>query len=182
MHREIEHLEDELMNIELKLQEQLQAATTDFQERVKRILEDMKTKTSAFIAEVNAEMELFSAALKVYAHQEYERVQNMGDDVNNDQEQLSDQMITLLGEDPDFLNGKLEGSKENIELRVNDIESQIIRELMNDWKQTEHRIIEEQHHRNRTIVQEVIKTCDKFKKEISKFHSLYTFHFFKFIC
>jgi len=129
----------------------------------------MKTKTSAFIAEVNAEMELFSAALKIYAHQEYERVQNMGDDVNNDQEQLSDQMITLLGEDPDFLNGKLEGSKENIELRVNDIESQIIRELTNDWKQTEHRIIEEQHHRNRTIVQEIIKTCEKFKKEISKF-------------
>ncbi len=30
MHREIELLEDELMNIELKLQEQLQVATTDF--------------------------------------------------------------------------------------------------------------------------------------------------------
>jgi sporulation protein YlmC with PRC-barrel domain len=46
----------------------------------------MKTKTSVFIGEVNAEMELFSAALKNYAHVEYERVQNMGDDINNDQE------------------------------------------------------------------------------------------------
>ena len=71
-------------------------------------------------------------------------------------------------DDADYLNSQLEGSKENIELKVNEVESQIIRELADDWKQTETRIIEDQHHRNRTIVQEIIKTCDKFKKEISK--------------
>ena len=71
-------------------------------------------------------------------------------------------------DDADYLNSQLEGSKENIELKVNEVESQIIRELADDWKQTETRIIEDQHHRNRTIVQEIIKTCEKFKKEISK--------------
>ena len=74
-------------------------------------------------------------------------------------------------DDADYLNSQLEGSKENIELRVNEIETQIIKELSDDWKQTETRIIEDQHYRNRTIVQEIIKTCDKFKKEISK-HSI----------
>jgi hypothetical protein len=71
-------------------------------------------------------------------------------------------------DDGDYLNSQLEGSKENIELRVNEIESQIMKDLADDWRQTETRIIEDQHHRNRTIVQEIIKTCDKFKKEISK--------------
>jgi hypothetical protein len=70
-------------------------------------------------------------------------------------------------DDGDYLNSQLEGSKENIELRVNEIESQIMKDLADDWRQTETRIIEDQHHRNRTIVQEIIKTCDKFKKEIN---------------
>jgi hypothetical protein len=42
---EIRVLEDELMGVEMKLQEALMAATSDFQERVKRIIEEMKTKT-----------------------------------------------------------------------------------------------------------------------------------------
>jgi chaperonin cofactor prefoldin len=45
--------------------------------------------------------------------------------------------------DADYLNSQLETSKENIELRVNDIESQIIKDLTNDWKATESRILEE---------------------------------------
>ena len=165
MAKEIETLEDDLMAVELKLQEQLQVATTDFQERVKRVLEEMKNKTNVYIQEVNQEMELFSVSLKAYALQEVERIGNMGDD--GDQEPMTDEFVLLM-DDADYLNSQLEGSKENIELRVNDIESQIIKDLTNDWKATEQRITEDQHHRNRTIVQEIIKTCDKFKKEISK--------------
>lgn len=55
------------MGVELKLQESLQVSTTDFQERVKKILEDMKQKTGQFIKEVQDEMEQFSVALKAYA-------------------------------------------------------------------------------------------------------------------
>ena len=40
-------------------------------------------------------------------------------------------------DDRDYLNSQLEASKENIELRVNEIESQIIKDLTNDWKSTE---------------------------------------------
>ncbi len=101
MAKEIETLEDELMGVELKLQEQLQVATTDFQERVKRVLEEMKNKTNIYIAEVNQEMELFSVALKAYALQEVERIANMGED--GDQEPLSDELIMLM-DDADYLN------------------------------------------------------------------------------
>ncbi len=124
----------------------------------------MTGKTNDYIKEVNEEMLLFSASLKTYALQELERIGNMGED--GDLEQMSDELIMLLS-DPDYLNTQLEASKENIELRVNEIESQIIKDLTNDWKTTEQRIIEDQHHRNRTIVQEIIKTCDKIKKEVN---------------
>ena len=50
---------------------------------MKRIIDDMKLKTGAFIKEVQLEMEQFSAALKVYAMAEFERFAQMGDDVNN---------------------------------------------------------------------------------------------------
>ena len=49
---EVERLEDELMGVEMKLSDALQQSTTDFQEKVKKIIEDMKTKTGAFIKEV----------------------------------------------------------------------------------------------------------------------------------
>ena len=79
-------------------------------------------------------MLLFSVALKAYALLEVERIANMGDDAGD--EPLSNDLILLM-DDADYLNSQLEGSKENIELRVNDVESQIMKDLANDWKATE---------------------------------------------
>ena len=85
-------------------------------------------------------MLLFSVALKAYALLEVERIANMGDDAGD--EPLSNDLILLM-DDADYLNSQLEGSKENIELRVNDVESQIMKDLANDWKATEQRIIDD---------------------------------------
>ena len=41
----IDALEDDLMGTEMKLQDTLGAATVDFQDRVKKLLDDMKLKT-----------------------------------------------------------------------------------------------------------------------------------------
>ena len=113
-------------------------------------------------------MEQFSVALKVYALQEFGRIANMEEDQNGgDTESMSDNMIILMG-DNDVLNQHLEQSKENVDSKIGDQETIIVRELTKDWRNTETRILEEQHYRNRTIVQEIIKTCDKYKKEISK--------------
>jgi hypothetical protein len=122
---EIDKLEDALMNVELKLQERLQISTTDFQDRVKKIIDDMKVKTQAYIKEVNEIMELFSQDLKVYALAEYDRINSMEEDLSGgDAEQMSDDMIHLMS-DSDALNQHLEASKENIDSRVNDVESNI---------------------------------------------------------
>ena len=45
MLEEIDKLEDDLMRVEMKLSETLQLATQNFQERVKKIIDDMKQKT-----------------------------------------------------------------------------------------------------------------------------------------
>lgn len=54
----------------------MQVSTTDFQERVKKIIEDMKQKTGLFIKEVQEEMEQFSADIKVKALEEFDRIAN----------------------------------------------------------------------------------------------------------
>ena len=164
---EIERLEDALMNVELKLQESLQVSTNDFQERVKKINEDMKNKTNVFISEVATEMDAFSTALKTYALQEYERFLTLGDDGGGESEQVSDTMLVLMS-DLDVLNQHLEASKENVDSKVTEQETIINREQTKDWRNTETRITEEQHHRNRTIVQEIIKSAEKFRREIRK--------------
>ena len=71
---EIDRLEDGLMNVELKLQESLLLATLDFQDRVKRIIDDMRGKTQVYIKEVNEIMELFAQDLKDYALAELDRI------------------------------------------------------------------------------------------------------------
>jgi hypothetical protein len=62
------------LGVELKLQEALAVATADFKERVKKIFDDMKTKTTTFIKDVNEEMQGFSVDLKAYAVPEIERI------------------------------------------------------------------------------------------------------------
>ncbi len=64
---EIDQLEDNLMDVELKLQESLSGATADLQDRVKKVTDDMKAKTSSYILDVNGEMDQFAVLLKQYA-------------------------------------------------------------------------------------------------------------------
>jgi hypothetical protein len=45
--RHIDELEDGLMNVEMKLSEALMQATIEFQDKVKKIIEDMKAKTGS---------------------------------------------------------------------------------------------------------------------------------------
>lgn len=80
---------------------------------------------------------------------------------------MSDGFVMLM-EDKDILVAHIEASKENVDGKISDKESEINRAISDDWKATENKIIDEQHHRNRTIVEEVINTCNNFRDEISK--------------
>ena len=88
--------------------------------------------------------------------------------------QLSDGLIMLL-EDREVLTSHVEASKENVDSKIGDKETEIVRTLQEDWKTTETRILDAQHMRNRNIVEEVIKTCVDFREDISKctFHLIF---------
>jgi hypothetical protein len=55
---------------------------------------------------------------------------------------MSDGMIILL-EDREVLTSHIEASKENVDSKIGDKETEIVRTLQDDWKATETRIIEE---------------------------------------
>jgi hypothetical protein len=55
---------------------------------------------------------------------------------------MSDGMILLM-EDRDILTSHLEASKENLDSKISDKETEIVKSLTEDWKQTETRILEE---------------------------------------
>lgn len=60
----ISELEDALMDIEMLLQEALNEATGKFQDEIKRLNSELKTKTMDFIKDVTNEFESFSVNLK----------------------------------------------------------------------------------------------------------------------
>ncbi len=50
--------------------------------------------------------------------------------------------------------------------KINDMESQITRELTQDWKETEMRIMESQHKRNRNIIKEIVNQSKEFRNDL----------------
>lgn len=140
---EIEKLEDGLMEVELKLQESLQISTNDFQERIKKIIDEMKHKTDQFVTDAGAEISQFSEALKVYALAEFDRVNASEDELNADNDNLSNDYLNLMTEH-ELLNQHLEQSKENLDAKIQEIESLITKELGKDWEETKNRILENQ--------------------------------------
>ena len=44
---EIGKLEDDLLGVEMKLSEALQTATSEFQDKIRKIIDDMRSKTGA---------------------------------------------------------------------------------------------------------------------------------------
>ena len=128
------------MGVEMKLSDALQTATTDFTDRVKKIIEEMKNKTQNFIKEVQEQMDQFNVQLKQHALAEFDRLTSLTEDQNQEfQEQLSDGIVYLL-EDREVLTSHVEASKENIDSKISDKESDITRTIGEDWKVTENRI------------------------------------------
>lgn len=113
-------------------------------------------------------MEAFNNNLRAHALAEYDRIANSEEDPNQEMlEGMSDGFVMLM-EDKDILVAHIEASKENVDSKISDKETEINKAISEDWKGTETRILEEQHHRNRTVVEECINTCNNFRDEISK--------------
>jgi len=55
------------MGVEMKLKDVLEIATNEFKDKVKFIIESMRTKTLNYIKEVGNEVEIFYNQLRAYA-------------------------------------------------------------------------------------------------------------------
>lgn len=89
-------------------------------------------------------MEQFNQVLKAYALQEYDRIANLDENENNELQGeggISDALVILM-EDKDILQSHIEASKETVDSKIGDKETEIQKALGDDWKNTETRITE----------------------------------------
>lgn len=89
-------------------------------------------------------MENFNAALKIHALAEFDKFSSQAEDQNPDalnEMQISDDLVVLL-EDREMLTSHVEASKENIDSKISDKETEIVKTIQEDWKMTETRIID----------------------------------------
>ena len=63
----------------------------------------------------------------------------------------------------------LEGFKETTENKISNFEGVINSEITKDWKDTESRIVSEEHARNRDIIEEIVQNTKLFQDENCKF-------------
>jgi len=93
--------------------------------------------------------------LRNYALAEYDRIANMEEDPNGEiQGEMSNELVLMM-EDKDILVSHVEASKENVDSKISDKETEIVKALGDDWRNTDNRIVEEQHHRNRNVIEEM---------------------------
>ena len=140
---------------------------------VTKIIEDMKGKTTNFIKDVQEEAANFNDNFRVYANEEFERVNALLNDEDKAQEaelefQNNDTFLELMAE-ADTLKQVLENSKENLETKIGEKEDQVSKGLTNDWQMTYQNIMEEQHKRNRNVIENIITKCEGFREELGKY-------------
>jgi len=79
----------------------------------------------------------------------------------------NDALIELYS-DKEILVSALEASRENVDNKISDKDTEITRAINEDWALMSNRITEEQQRRNRDIIEEIINTCSNFKEDIEK--------------
>ena len=88
-------------------------------------------------------------------------------DIPNDEDEEFNLKIELLG-DKDILVQHLDTFKESMDNKISGAEKFIRGAINKDWTTIETRITEDQHHRNRAIVKEIIETCQEFRNVLKE--------------
>lgn len=131
------------------------------------------------IKEVQDEAEKFNQALKAYATTEQEKFSESfekdGENAEMYQEIKENDALIELYSDKEILVSALEASRENVDNKISDKDTEITRAISEDWALMSNRITEEQQRRNRDIIEEIINTCQNFKEDIGK-HSFIHHH------
>mmetsp|Transcript_17135 Transcript_17135/g.26493 ORF Transcript_17135/g.26493 Transcript_17135/m.26493 type:complete len:172 (+) Transcript_17135:1124-1639(+) len=159
------------MNIEMLLQDALHGASDTFKDKVRAINSDMKNKTIEFIKFVNNQSVEFHDNLKIHAQEEHTKVLAMFQlDENLLDQDMEEEQRTLyeILLDIEELNPMLERFREFMEAEIGKKETIINKSILGEQEQTERRLADHQHSRNRGIVKEIVDTCESFKKDIKE--------------
>jgi hypothetical protein len=89
---------------------------------------------------------------------------NMGE--GRDDDSFNDLLELLLEKEP--LVQHLDQSKEFMETKIQKMETEIMKAINTEWKDTESTMSLKQHKRNRGIIKEIITTCNMFRSEIKE--------------
>jgi hypothetical protein len=162
MMKAVDQLEDDLMEIEMRLQYALQDALEVYKDRIKKIQAEMKEQTEKFIKVIDTNTQEFCSDLSIHALQEfalyteqYDQQQEAADD-NEDEEE--DKLADLFF-DKETVDTALEQSKDFMQKRVTGMEGQIEVAIRKEQLEIDSGITKGQHERNRGIVREIIATC-----------------------
>jgi hypothetical protein len=166
IHEEVDILEDKLMIVEMKLVEALTAATAEFSKEVEAINSEMTSESTKFTNDVQEDMNKFIAELRDHAYKLNEDMNR--EDENNLQRWDNEQDLIQLLYDKETLTQYFEQAKENQENKISEKDNIIRSDINNDWKNTKEKITEEQHDRNRNIIQEIIRMTKERKQQVSK--------------
>lgn len=134
-------LKSELLDIEMKLQDALKVSSNQFFQKVKGIIEEMKSSSGNYIAEVGQEVTLFNEKFRDAAIQEQERLFAHANEVGTEAiyeeyEDNMDYVLTMLTtfEEQEIFHTALEGFKETTEKRISEYEYKINNAIMADWE------------------------------------------------
>ena len=157
------------------LQDALQISTGQFKEKVDLINGEMKKKTIDHIKFIGECAEDFNANLRTHALEEQTKFDtriNENEDalaeIENEVEKHIYDFQLVFFSDKDVLIQLLDTSKEMMETKVAEKEQLINKAIANLQEDTLKKLLSGQHSRNRSIVKEIIATCENFRNEIKE--------------
>mmetsp|Transcript_12258 Transcript_12258/g.20626 ORF Transcript_12258/g.20626 Transcript_12258/m.20626 type:complete len:230 (-) Transcript_12258:49-738(-) len=168
----VDKLEDDLMEIEMRLQYALSDALDIYKEKIKKVIDTMKQQTENFISSIESNSLEFNRELAGYAAVESTDYQSKQDEENeafdddDDQEQLLEFYAILS--DTETLNSTLDQSKDFMSKIIHHYETEINNMIKSSQNETDKKILTDQHSRNRNIIREIILACEKLKEEINQ--------------
>jgi hypothetical protein len=165
-------LEDDLMDIEMLLQDALSEATgifkAKFDEYNKRIIE--KTK-NLYQSQLQTQTDEFSDELKTHGLAAQEPFMNWFSEtyLNNGNEDVPEsprlmaKMLVL--DEKETTMQFLDTFKSHLDMGITRVEKDIKQKITDEQQRIEKQVTLDQHKRNRAIVEQIIKTCEKFRRE-----------------
>lgn len=158
------------------MQEALTAARKTFIGQINNIIDLQKELTQNYITnEVMNEIDQFSSKFIDFAIVEKDRLDSIlaqNEDIELDDDQLKDfeqDLLAVLIQPKEEIIQMLNNFKEQLSLKINKQDTDITSALIGEWNIMQTKMNEDQHQRNRSIIEEIVQTIERFGQETSKY-------------